>query len=99
MTRSLHSLSEVTKAVLDSQPWDLDPRCIALPWRPEMYQEMLSRPLTVGVIWDDGMVRVHPPIRRALDHLVEKLKSAGHEIITWDPTGHADFIEIQVSLL
>ena len=62
-----------------------------------MYQEILSRPLTVGVIWDDGVVRVHPPIRRALDHLVEKLKSAGHEIIAWDPIGHADFIKIQVS--
>ncbi|KAJ5820241.1 amidase signature domain-containing protein [Penicillium riverlandense] len=95
MTRSLHSLSEVTKAVIDSQPWYLDPRCIALPWRSEMYQEILSRPLTIGVIWDDGVVRVHPPIRRALDHLVEKLKSAGHETITWDPTGHADFIKIQ----
>lgn len=63
-----------------------------------MYQEILSRPLTIGVIWDDGVVRVHPPIRRALDHLVEKLKAAGHETITWDPTGHVDFIKIQVRL-
>lgn len=62
-----------------------------------MYEDILSRPLTIGVIWDDGVVKVHPPIRRALDDLVERLKSAGHEIITWDPTGHEEFIKIQVS--
>lgn len=99
MTRSLHSLTEVTKVVIESQPADLDPRCIDLPWRSQMYEDILSRPLTIGVIWDDGVVKVHPPIRRALDDLVERLKSAGHEIITWDPTGHEEFIKIQVSWL
>ncbi|KAE8420862.1 amidase signature domain-containing protein [Aspergillus pseudocaelatus] len=95
MARSLHSLTEVTKAVIDSQPWDLDPRCIALPWRSALYREVQSRPLTIGVIWDDGVVKVHPPIQRALDHLVSKLRSAGHEIVTWDPVGHAGIINIQ----
>ncbi|KAE8370242.1 amidase signature domain-containing protein, partial [Aspergillus caelatus] len=95
MARSLHSLTEATKAVIDSQPWDLDPRCIALPWRSALYREVQSRPLTIGVIWDDGVVKVHPPIQRALDHLVSKLRSAGHEIVTWDPVGHAGIINIQ----
>ncbi|KAJ5232537.1 amidase signature domain-containing protein [Penicillium chermesinum] len=95
MARSLYSLTEVTKAVIDSQPAVLDPRCIDLPWRSQVYEDILSRPLTVGVIWDDGVVRVHPPIRRALDDLAERLKAAGHEIISWDPVGHEEFIKIQ----
>ncbi|KAG2414608.1 hypothetical protein HFD88_003799 [Aspergillus terreus] len=95
MTRSLFSLTEVTKSVIDSEPWTFDPRCVPIPWRQEMYEDMLSRPLTVGLITDDGVVRPHPPIRQALTLLVEKLKKQGHEIIPWDTTGHADSIAVQ----
>ncbi|KAJ5232287.1 amidase signature domain-containing protein [Penicillium chermesinum] len=95
MARSLHSLTEVTKAVINSQPSDLDPRCIDLPWRSHIYDDFLTRPLTIGVISDDGVVKIHPPFQRALDDLVGKLKSAGHEIVTWDPIGHADIIKVQ----
>ncbi|KAL5356743.1 amidase signature domain-containing protein [Aspergillus floccosus] len=95
MTRSLFSLTEVTKSVIDSEPWTFDPRCVPIPWRQDMYQDMLSRPLTIGLLTDDGVVRPHPPIRRALAVLVEKLKQQGHEVIPWDTTGHADFIAVQ----
>ncbi|KAL4892481.1 amidase signature domain-containing protein [Aspergillus ambiguus] len=95
MARSLFSLTEVTKSVIDSEPWAFDPRCVPIPWRSGMYQDMLSRPLTIGLITDDGVVRPHPPIRRALQLLAEKLQRQGHEVIPWDTTGHADFIAVQ----
>lgn len=97
MARSLKSLLEVTTAVIDSKPWEVDPRCVALPWRDNMYQDMLSRSLTIGVIQDDGVVAVHPPIRRALQNAVSRLQQAGHEIVPWDTSSHGAMIQVQVS--
>ncbi|KAF9883633.1 hypothetical protein FE257_003105 [Aspergillus nanangensis] len=95
MARSLFSLTEVTKSVIASEPWVFDPRCVPIPWRPDVYGDIVSRPLTIGLILDDGTVRPHPPILRALNLLVEKLKQKGHEVIPWDTDGHADFIAVQ----
>lgn len=64
-----------------------------------MFEDMLSRPLTVGLILDDGKVRVHPPIERALRSVVEKLERHGHEVISWNTSGHSDIINVQVRLL
>lgn len=60
------------------------------------FQEIQSRPLVIGVMLDDGVVKVHPPIDRALRELEAKLKAAGHEIVTWDPSGHKECIAIMV---
>lgn len=96
MTRSFASLLDVTRLTIDAKPWTLDPRCICMPWRSDMYEDMLSRPLTVGLILDDGKVRVHPPIERALKHLVEKLRQRGHDVVEWDTAGHVECINVQV---
>jgi Asp-tRNA(Asn)/Glu-tRNA(Gln) amidotransferase A subunit family amidase len=87
------------QAVLDAQPWILDPKVTPLPWRHEQYQQIQARPMTIGVLVDDGVVRVHPPIERALKDLVAKLEAAGHEIVSWDASGHKECIEIMVSRL
>lgn len=96
MGRSLASVIETTKATIDAEPWSLDPRCICLPWRSNMYDDMFSRPLTVGLILDDGVVRVHPPVDRALKFVAEKLKEHGHEVIPWNTSVHKDILNIQV---
>lgn len=59
-----------------------------------MFREIQSRPLVIGLIVDDGVVRVHPPIERALQQLSEQLKTAGHEIVHWNTDGHDELIEI-----
>ncbi|EEH41340.1 acetamidase [Paracoccidioides lutzii Pb01] len=94
MTRDLSSLIYISKHLANSQPWHLDPRCSPLPWRNEVFQEIQSRPLTIGLIVDDGVVKVHPPIERALRELSAKLQAAGHEIVPWNADGHQECIEI-----
>ena len=96
MARSLSSLSYITKAVIDAKPWRLDPRCTPLPWRESIYREVQSRALVIGVMVDDGVVKVHPPIERVLREMEAKLKEAGHEIVPWEATGHAECISIMV---
>jgi len=82
-----------SKAVIDSQPWLQDPKCLPIPWR-----SVDTKPkLKLAVIWNDGMVVPTPPVQRALNETVEKLKKAGHEIIEWDTSLHAQAFKILVS--
>ncbi|KAJ5552876.1 Amidase [Penicillium frequentans] len=94
MTRDLQSLSYITRLVTNARPWDSDPRCTPLPWNETTFAEIQTRPMVIGLIMDDGVVKVHPPIARALEELAVKLKSAGHEILVWDTSDHAACIEL-----
>lgn len=96
MTRSLSSLSLVMENVIQSCPWIIDSRITPIPWRQEIIHDVQSRPLTIGVLADDGVVKVHPPIKRILKELETKLINAGHEIVEWDCAGHQECIEIMV---
>jgi amidase len=96
MTRSLSSITTITKSVINAEPWLLDPRVVPIPWRDSIYEEVQSSPLVIGVIVDDGVVKVHPPIERALKELAAKLKEAGHELVDWEPSLHKECIEIMV---
>lgn len=94
MTRDMNSLCYVSRLVANSEPWEFDPKCAPLPWNEIAFQEMQTRPLVIGLILDDGVVRVHPPIARALEELVLKLKQQGHEVVTWDTSDHHSCVEI-----
>ncbi|KAI1813874.1 amidase [Poronia punctata] len=102
MSRTLNTLHQAFKQITLLQPWDFDARCVSIPWREDIYQESLpsttatepERPLVIGVLADDEVVRPHPPITRVLNNAVEKLKSAGHEVVAWDAELHAECVEI-----
>ncbi|KAG6040793.1 hypothetical protein E4U41_007010 [Claviceps citrina] len=81
MARTLQDIVMYTKTVIDSEPWRLDPRCIPMRWRPVA----LPARLRVAVMWHDNMVHPTPPVTRALGIVVDKLRSAGHEVVDWDP--------------
>jgi Asp-tRNAAsn/Glu-tRNAGln amidotransferase A subunit and related amidases len=94
MTRDLNSLRYITQLVADSRPWDLDPCCVPLPWNETAFQDIQSRRIVIGLIIDDGVVKVHPPIARALGELSSALKAQGHEVVIWDTSDHAGCIEL-----
>lgn len=94
MTRSLSSLTTVTKAVFDAKTWEVDPAVTPKMWDENSFTSIQSRPLTIGVMYDDGVVKVHPPIERALYEMTKLLKAAGHEVIKWDSSLHADCIKV-----
>jgi amidase len=85
MSRSIDSLVDVTKAVIDAAPWEHDPRCSPLFWQSAIFEDVQSRPLRIAVMRDDGVVRPHPPVARVLEEVVSKLERAGHEIVPWNP--------------
>ncbi|KAJ5099163.1 Amidase [Penicillium argentinense] len=94
MARDLASICYITQLVANARPWDLDPRCTPLPWNELTFREIQQRPMVIGFILDDGVVKVHPPIARALQELSAALKAQGHEILIWDTSDHAACIEL-----
>lgn len=97
MARSLSSLTLVTKLVIEAEQWNSDPQLPPLTWRNEIYENLSSRPLVIGTLIDDGVVKVHPPIERVFKDTLQKLRNAGHEIVEWDSALNASCIAIMVS--
>ncbi|RMY74986.1 hypothetical protein D0864_09915 [Hortaea werneckii] len=94
LARDLSTLTTVTKECLLAEPWNLDPNVTPLPWREDVYQSIQQRPLKIGIIFDDGVVKPHPEIETAVRLAADWLQTAGHEIVVWDASDHIDCIAI-----
>ncbi len=92
MSTSLGGLELGLKSVLATCPWYQDPAVVPIPYRQQAADDILARvksdgtathrPLKLGILWTNGIVEPHPPIRRGLKIVAESLKSAGHEVNT-----------------
>lgn len=82
MSNSAEDLELFMKHYIDSKPWTYDQQCLPIPWR-EVPTPKPSE-LTIGIVYDDGVVKPHPPIIRALKKVEEELKAAGVKVIAWD---------------
>ena len=95
MSRSLRTVQLYCEAVLSQQvaPWNLDHKCLPIPWRREAIQPK-GRKLRLGLVGiDDGLVTCHPPVERALHMVRNVLENAGHEIIPWDTPDHPEIVK------
>ncbi|RDW81689.1 putative acetamidase [Aspergillus mulundensis] len=87
MARSLPTIEYFMQSLLDSNPWNLDPGCIPIPWRREM-AALPTKKLKLGIVYDDGVVRPQPPVMRAMREVAKRLTDAGHEVVEWDTSLH-----------
>ena len=84
MGRSVEDIELWMKSYINiGKPWNLDPTLVRMEWREVEVPKVND--LTIAVIRDDGLVRVSPPVRRALDVVVNKLKDAGVKVIEFTP--------------
>lgn len=98
MSTSLDGLKIFVKIVVNGKTWLKVPSVVPMEWR-DISSYFPDRKLKVGVLWDDGVVKPHPPINRAMTDLVEKLKNNGNvELVDWKPWKHDLAWEIIVSL-
>lgn len=92
LTRTLGAAKLMTKVIIDSEPWKNDPDLVALPWKSEPLKD--QKKLRIGILKDDGVVKPHPPVLRALDIVSEGLKKAGSvdgyeiELVEFEPYQH-----------
>ncbi|KAJ5734292.1 hypothetical protein N7493_003078 [Penicillium malachiteum] len=91
---SLEDIELFQKAVLDQEPWDTETSLAPVPWKTVTP----NRNVTVGIMWDDGCVRPHPPIVRGLKLAKEKLLAAGIKVVDWEPFKHDHGYKIISSL-
>jgi Asp-tRNA(Asn)/Glu-tRNA(Gln) amidotransferase A subunit family amidase len=96
IARSLRSLSIVTKAVIETKLWTMDAQLPPMPWQESVYKDFSQRPLVVGIMPDDGVVRIHPPVERVFNDAVANLRKAGHEIVQWPNSLNAQCVAIMV---
>lgn len=98
---TLEGVKLFMKTVLAAKPWLLDPSLVPFPWRDQHshLETRNGKKLKVGVIWHDEVVLPHPPVRRALREVVEKLRAIDTiEVVDWKPLRHAEAWEIITSL-
>ncbi|KAL2818241.1 amidase signature domain-containing protein [Aspergillus cavernicola] len=90
LARSVEDLELFMKSILDQQPWQKDSSLTPVPWRS------VDAPvnLTIGILKDDGVVRPHPPITRAIKIAEEKLLAAGVNVVQWEPFEHKEIYEL-----
>jgi amidase len=87
LSTSLEGCKLFMKTIIDAQPWHREPNLFPFPWKHDDFFK--DKKLKIAVMWDDGVVKVHPPVTRALKEVVNKLKEKGNvEIVEWKPWKH-----------
>ena len=87
LSTSLEGCKLFLKTIIDAKPWYKEPTLLPFPWREEDFFK--GRKVKVAVMWDDGVVKPHPPVTRALKQVVEKLEGKDNiEIVEWKPYKH-----------
>lgn len=102
LATSAASLKLVMKSILSQEPWLHDPLVHEIPWRDEQEahtRQMAQSPgkLSFGLLGHDGMCSVHPPIKRAIDVMVQTIERLGHQVIEWKPPSHERIEDIAMA--
>ncbi len=82
MTRSLEGVKAFMKNVISCEPWQYDPLMIRKKWNEDEYSLVEhggGKQLCFGIIWDDGLIKPHPPVLRGLETTKMALIRAGHK--------------------
>ncbi|KAF2633315.1 amidase [Macroventuria anomochaeta] len=81
--RSIRDYELFLRTIVSSQPWNLDPMALNIPWRtPDA--GLREKKLRFGLIRSTPSRPLHPPIARALHSAAMSLKAAGHNIVLLD---------------
>ncbi|KAJ6085683.1 hypothetical protein N7499_005312 [Penicillium canescens] len=86
MACSLATIERYMEALPTASPWEVDQHVSPVPWRAHLASG--GKRLRIGFLVDDGVVRVQPPIARAMREVIEALRVAGHDVFEWDASSH-----------
>lgn len=98
MSTSFKGLEIFMKTLIEQEPWQIEPWLTPLPWLSQPLTFTATRRLRVAVMWDDGVVTPHPPVQRALQETVGRLKASGTvDVVDWHPWKHDYAWDLTVS--
>ena len=78
MACNLATIERYMEVLSEARPWEVDQHVAPVAWRKELASPGAKR-LRIGFLVDDGVVKVQPPIARAMREVIDALKAAGHE--------------------
>ncbi|CAI7670333.1 unnamed protein product [Penicillium discolor] len=93
MACSLTTIERYMEVLPEAKPWEVDQHVAPVAWRKELASPGAKR-LRIGFLVDDGVVKVQPPISRAMREVIEALKAAGHDVFEWDASSHSYAYEL-----
>ncbi|CAN8096105.1 unnamed protein product [Discula destructiva] len=79
LTNGFDAMEIFMRAVLDAEPAHYDSTAIDVPWRTV---QTLKPKLRFGVLAEDPIFPLHPPVKHALADAAALLRKAGHEVVT-----------------
>ncbi|PKK52696.1 hypothetical protein CI102_2428 [Trichoderma harzianum] len=85
LCNSLRDMDLFMSVLLDSKPYPVDPTLVPMSWTG-LKSLPQPKPLKIGVMMNDGVIVPQPPITRALNWAIEKLKASNNfSIRTFEP--------------
>jgi hypothetical protein len=104
--RSLRDVDLWFSLIIGAEPWLREYSLVPIPWRisaPAPWEGLdvngMQKKIRVGVMWDDGVLRPYPSIRRALRVLVDALeRDSSFEVVDYKPFKHLEASELAVRL-
>lgn len=90
ISTSLEGIKLFMSTVIAAKPWTREASLVPLAWDwSNTKLASKGKKLKIGVMWDDGVVKPHPPITRAIHELVAKLSENDQfEVVEWKPYKH-----------
>ncbi|KAK6527377.1 hypothetical protein TWF281_010557 [Arthrobotrys megalospora] len=97
MSTTLEPLSLFMSTILAAKPYLNNTSVFPIPWRKEPHFPINTatgkpKQMRIGVMSWDGVVMPHPPVTRALNEVVAKLRenSDSFKVIEWEAEGSAE---------
>ena len=78
MSCSLATIERYMETLPCAAPWELDQHTAPVPWRRSL-ASLRPKRLKIAFLVDDGVIKVQPPIERAVREVVAALRDIGHE--------------------
>lgn len=98
LANDFEALEIFAKAVIDTTPALLDSTALDVPWRK--LEATTKSTFRLGLLPEDPLYPLHPPVKRALEEAVKLLQAQGHELIRLDAadTRVSDASEVAIEL-
>ena len=82
MANSISGVKRFAKAIIDAKPWNRDPLVVRKPWNESEYaleEHGHGVGMCFAIMWDNDVVKPHPPLIRGMQLVKEALEAAGHK--------------------
>ncbi len=79
LANSFEDLEFLVRHVIKAKPWNRDFMALAIPWRAE--DAAATPSIRIGFYEGDADYPLHPPVSRALNESVKKLKADGFTVV------------------